>query len=216
MRISCTVVWMVLFFLPFSLGCGDDLELGTNTKESALRIGRGESSLRFGAQSSGGVSGTRPIEDTTVSGNIFNLRPPTFRPILVFVFVDLRDPGTFQDFSDAEVAIVEEDRTFRASHLAAGSLTVVFLLDQAGTNQDGTIDPGDPIAIFQDPGGQLKNLSAASEIILTDIDMSFNFEAPESGTATVQSEANILVTQQALPFPAPSPPLSTSPAGPPP
>jgi hypothetical protein len=214
MRISCTVVWAVCFFLPFSLGCGDDLELGT--KGSTLRIGRGESSLRFGAQSGGGVSGTRPIEDTTVSGNIFNLRPPTFRPILVFVFVDLRDPGIFQDFSDAEVAIVEEDRTFHVTHLAAGSLTVVFLLDQAGANQDGTINPGDPIAIFQDPDGQLKNLSATSEVVLTDIDISFNLEAPESGVATVQSEANIIVTQKALLLPSPSPPLSTSPAGPPP
>jgi hypothetical protein len=213
MCISRTVVWVVLFFLPFSLGCGDDLELGTNTKESSLRIGRGESSLRFGVQSSGGLSGTRPIEDATVLGNIFNLRPPTFRPIIVFVFVDLRDPGTFQDFRDAEVGLVEDDRTFRVSHLAAGSLTVVFLLDQAGTNQDGTIDPGDQIAIFQDPGGQLKNLSATSEVILSDVDVTFTPEAPENGIATVQSEANIFVTQKKLPSPSsldPPPTSSTS------
>lgn len=205
MSIHRHVVWAVFLFLCVSCGCGDDLEF----KDGTLRIGKSESSLRFGAQSGGGVSGTRPIEDATVTGNIFNLRPPTFRPIVVFVFVDLRDPGTFQEFNDAEVAIVEADRTFRVSHLAAGSLTVVFLLDQAGTNQDGTIDPGDPVAIFQDPGGQLNNLSATSEVILADIDITFNLEVPEGGIATVQSEANILVLPKAVPPPLPPPPSSS-------
>ena len=60
----------------------------------------------------------------------------------------------------------------------------------------GTIDPGDPIAIFQDPTGRLQNLSAQSEIILEDVDVAFNLTAPETGVATVQSEANIIVMQQ--------------------
>lgn len=208
------VVWVVLFFL--CCGCGNDLELGTSREDGTLRVGGEDPALRFGARGGGGRSGTRPVEDTTVTGNIFNARPSSFRPLVVFVFVDLRDPGTFQDFRDAEVAVVEDDRTFHVPHLAAGSLTVVFLLDQAGANQDGTIDPGDPIAIFQDPGGRLHNLSAGSEVVLADVDVAFNLDAPEGGIATVGSDANILVTQKPPPaLPHRQPPLP-SPAGPPP
>jgi hypothetical protein len=179
-----------------NIACGNDLEFGTNKKDG-LRIGKGgESSLRFGAKTGGGQSGSRRVEETVVQGNIFNLRPATARPLLVFVFVDLRDPGTFQDFRDAEVGIVEDDRSFTVAHLAAGDLTIVFLLDQVGVNQDGTIDPGDPIAVFQDPAGRLKSLSASTEVTLEDVDISFNLAAPESGTAAVRSEGNILVQQE--------------------
>jgi hypothetical protein len=169
--------------------------LGTNKKES-LRFGRGdESPLRFGGRSGGGVSRTRRVEETTVEGNIFNLRPATSRPIVVFAFIDLRDPGTFQEFRDAEVSTLKDDRTFAVDHLAAGDLTMVFLLDEAGVNQDGTIDPGDPIAVFQDTAGRLKNLSADTEVILEDVDLTFNLASPHVGVATVQSEANIIVSQ---------------------
>jgi len=164
--------------------------------EGNLRVGKGETSLHFGSQSGGGRSGTRQVENSIVRGNVFNLRPATTRPVLVFVFVDLKDPGTFQDFRDAEVASLKEDRSFVVSHLAGGDLTVVLLLDQGGVNQDGTIDPGDPIAIFQDPSGRLQNLPAAVDVLLEDVDVSFNLTAPDTGVATVQSEANIIVAQQ--------------------
>lgn len=85
------------------LGCGEDLELGTSKKDGALQIGKGGQSLQVGAQSGGGRSGSRRIEDIMVRGNVFNLRPATFRPLAAFVFVDLRDPDTFQEFADAIV-----------------------------------------------------------------------------------------------------------------
>ena len=188
--------FLVVVLSCLSIACGSDLELGTNKKDG-LRIGKGEESpLRFGAKTGGGQSGSRRVEETVVQGNIFNLRPATARPILVFVFVDLRDPGTFQDFRDAEVGIVGDDRSFTVPHLAAGELTIIFLLDQVGVNQDGTIDPGDPIAVFQDASGRLKNLSASTEVALEDVDLHFNFSPPNAGTATVRSEANIIVTQE--------------------
>jgi hypothetical protein len=188
-------VWALTLLCFCVAYCGDDLEIG-GQKEGNLRVGKGDTSLHFGAQSGGGQSGARQIENTIVRGNIFNLRPVTTRPILVFVFVDLKDFGTFQDFRDAEVAPLREDRAFLVPHLAAGDLTVVLLLDQGGVNQDGTIDAGDPIAVFQDPAGRLQNVSAAAEVILEDVDVSFNLGAPETGVAAVRSEANIIVTQQ--------------------
>jgi len=187
---------VLLSFLFLSCG-GDDLQIGTSDK-AGLRLGKGSENLQFGVRSGGGKSGSRTVENTVVRGNIFNLRPATTRPIVAFVFVDLRDPGTFQDYSDAEVSVVgevKEDRTFTVPHLAAGDLTVVFLLDQAGVNQDGTIDPGDPIAIFQDTTGRLKNLSGNTEVMLEDVDVTFDLAAPSTGTAVVRSEANILVSQ---------------------
>ncbi|MGE0684841.1 MAG: hypothetical protein AB7P69_28515 [Candidatus Binatia bacterium] len=188
-------VWALALLCFLVMHCGDDLEVGEK-KEGNLRVGKGDTSLHLGARSGGGKSGTRQIENTIVRGNIFNLRPVTTRPVLVFVFVDLKDFGTFQDFRDAEVAPLREDRSFLVPHLAAGDLTVVLLLDQGGANQDGTIDAGDPIAVFQDPTGRLQNLSAETETILEGVDVSFNLSAPETGIATVRSEANIIVTQQ--------------------
>jgi hypothetical protein len=188
-------VWTLVLLCLCAVHCGDDLEIG-GKQEGNLRVGKGETSLHFGARSGGGKSGTRQIENTIVRGNIFNLRPVTTRPVLVFVFVDLKDFGVFQDFRDAEVASLREDRSFLVPHLAAGDLTVVLLLDQGGVNQDGTIDAGDPIAVFQDPGGRLQNLSAETEVVLEDVDVSFNLSAPETGIATVRSEANIIVAQQ--------------------
>jgi len=206
--ISFAAVWLAAALgcclIP---GCGDDLEIGTGDKGGILRFGNDDQPLHFGAKSGGGKSGSRPVEDTTVHGNIFNLRPATSRPIVAFVFVNLRDPGTFQDFDDAEVGTVVRDRTFRVTHLAAGDLTVVFLLDQAGVNQDGTIDPGDPVAVFQDPQSILHNLSANTEVTLEDVDLTFNLSAPDTGTATVQSDANIIVMQRFPPPESPSEPL---------
>ena len=187
-------IWGWVLLCGLMISCGSDLEIG-GEKDGNLRVGKGETSLHFGANSGGGKSGTRPVEDTVVRGNIFNLRPATVRPVLVFVYVDLKDFGTFQVFRDAEVAPVREDRSFFVSNLAEGNLTVVLLLDEGGSNQDGTIDAGDPIALFQDMAGRLQNLSAKSEVILEDVDVAFDLNAPDAGVATVQSEANIIVAQ---------------------
>jgi hypothetical protein len=195
MNVSGVRMWACALLCLAAASCGDDLEIG-GKREGNLRVGKGESTLRFGAQSGGGKSGTRVVEDATVRGNLFNIRPATTRPVVVFVFVDLKDPGAFQDFRDAEVAVVKEDRSFIVPHLAAGDFTIVFLLDQAGVNQDGTIDPGDPIAFFQDPAGRLRNLSAEADVVLEDVDISFNPSAPETGIATVRSEGNIMITQK--------------------
>ena len=196
----------VLCLLCLGTGCGDnDLEFGSG-KNDTLQFGRGGSNLSsLNPGSGGGQSGSRDIENSILRGNVFNVQPANQRPIIVFAFVDLQDTDsvqTFQTFKDAEVSSLEEDRTFRVANLAAGSLTVVFLLDGAGVNQDGTIDPGDPIAVFQDPSGLLRNLSANTEVTLQDVDLLFRLNAPDSGAATVKTEANIIVTQGASSSPA--------------
>lgn len=186
------VIWLIC------AACGDDADLGPDRTGSPLRIGADEPSLRFGtgSESGGGVSGTRQIEDTVIHGNIFNVRPATARPIFAFAYVNLRDPVRFLEFDDAEIALVQADQTFTIENLAAGDLTLVFLLDEVGVNQDGTIDDGDPIAIFQDPNATLASISANTEVSVEDIDVNFDLDDPRAGTARVESESNIIVSQR--------------------
>ena len=141
------VMWLLC------VACREDADLGTDRTENPLRIGADEPSLHFGtgSESGGRVSGTWQIEDTVIHGNIFNMRPATARPVFVFAYVNLRDPLRFLEFDDAEVALVQEDQTFTIGNLAAGDLTLVFLLDGVGVDQDGTIEEDDPIAFLQDP-----------------------------------------------------------------
>ena len=189
----------VCLSLCFTLvACGDDADLGTSRTDNSLRIGGDDPSLSLGtgSESGGGASGTRPIEESLVFGNIFNLRPATARPIFVFAFVNLRDQVNFLDFDDVEISRVHADQTFGVPNLASGDLSVVFLLDEAGVNQDGTINPGDPIAVFQDPNGTLRGLSAQTQVTLEDIDLEFDLDSPRDGIAQVQTEANIIVTQR--------------------
>ena len=178
--------------------CGDDSDLGTSRTDDGLRIGSDGPSLRLGtgSETGGSVSDTRQIEETVVIGNIFNIRPATARPIFAFAFINLRDPTHFRDYDDAEVIQVPADRAFLIPNLASGSLTLVFLLDEVGVNLDGSINVSDPIAVFEDPNGTLHNLSARTQVELVDIDVNFDLEHTNAGTAQVQSAANIIITQR--------------------
>ncbi len=178
--------------------CGDRTDLGPGRTENPLRIGADKPSLNFGtgSESRDGVSGTPQIEDTVIHGNIFKLRPATARPIFAFAYVNLRDPIRFLEFDDAEVALVQADQTFTSGNPAVGDLTLVFLLDKVGMNQDGTINDGDPIAIFQDPNATLECISANTEVSVEDIDVRFDPGYPRAGTERVESESNIIVTQR--------------------
>lgn len=186
------VIWLIC------VAYGDDADLGPDRTDNPLRIGADEPSLRFGtgSESGGGVSGTRQIEDTVIHGNIFNVRPATARPIFAFAYVNLRDPVRFLEFDDAEIALVQADQTFTIENLAAGDLTLVFLLDEGGVNQDGTIDDGDPIAIFQDPNATLASISANTEVSVEDIDVNFDLDDPRAGIARVESESSTIVSQR--------------------
>ena len=84
----------------------------------------------------------------------------------------------------------------KIKHTVTTILTLVFLLDKVGANQDGTINDGDPIAIFQDPNATLESISANTEISVEDINVSLDLDDPRAGTARVESESNIIVTQR--------------------
>src|SRR5882672_11176176 len=87
---------------------------------------------------------------TPRSAAIFSISVPQRRDQSWCSFLSIsKTRGRVRIFRIQKSRSSKEDRSFVVSHVAAGDLTVVFLLDQARVNQDGAIDPGDPIAIFQ-------------------------------------------------------------------
>lgn len=119
----------------------------------------------------------------TVAGNLRDVSPVTSRDIVVFVYrIDDDDPSDRcpcpPDPSSSSVGkaqLLESGTTeFSLSGLDSGSFGVVFLLDNAGNSADGTIDPGDPIAILDDPDCDLEDVRGDITITLEDVDVAFS------------------------------------------
>ena len=112
-----------------------------------------------------------------VTGNIRDLNPQIAgADLVVFVFTDLVDDGTFQTFTKQRSVAIASDADpfeFTVTQVESGDLTVVFLQDDVG-NPDGTIDPGDPIATLADSDNVLDDVRKGENIEITDIDVDFN------------------------------------------
>lgn len=113
----------------------------------------------------------------TVKGTFDDILPVTTRDIVIFIFTNLRDPGTFQEFDSGEVVVVKNGTIeFSMEQVESGDLTVVFLLDNPGTEADGQIDEGDPVAILDDPDKELEDTRSGLTIEIDDIDINFTDE----------------------------------------
>jgi hypothetical protein len=107
----------------------------------------------------GGGGGGGPTAN--VAGEIAATEPEdSGREILVFVYQlgntenpDCEFPLLPDDSTPYKYAIVDPGETvFQVPNSKIGRLVVVFLLDGEGQDADGQIDPGDPIAVLNDPG----------------------------------------------------------------
>lgn len=144
--------------------------------------GCGERTLEFG----GDRDDTKTV--IIVRGNIDDVVPVSTRDIVVFVFTNLRDPGTFADFDDGEIAVIESGSSeFTVSDVDSGDITIVFLLDEAGNDADGQIDPGDPIATLLDPDDELDDVRSGLVVEATNIDI--NFTDAEAGNLPAPGDA---------------------------
>jgi len=127
-----------------------------------------EGTLEFG--------GEREDETDTivVRGDIDDITPQNaVAEIVVFVFTDLEDPGTFSKFAKQRSAILAPDSTeFTIEKIGSGDLTVVFLQDH-GANPDGSIDEGDPFAILKDPDEVLDSVRNGQTFTANKIDIDF-------------------------------------------
>ncbi len=145
----------------------------------------GEGTLIFG-----GTPGSN--DSITVTGTINNVVPPNAaRDIVVFVFTNLGDPGTFASFDDAEsVVVAASSSSFSVTGVSRGDLTVVFLLDDV--TPDGSIDSGDFYATLDDPNGVLDTVAGGRQVEIDQIDITF--EADADGGSAVADTIRITTT----------------------
>jgi hypothetical protein len=125
-----------------------------------------------------------------VKGNIFEINKQTAgADLVIFVFTDLIDDGTFDTFAKQRSVAIASDASpmeFTIDQVEPGDLTVAFLLDSAD-EPDGTIDPGDEFAILDDPDEVLEDVRNAENIRITDIRINIT-----EGTATAESIRSVL------------------------
>jgi hypothetical protein len=135
-----------------------------------------------------------------VEGNVDEVLPaPGDRDIVVFVFT-LRDP--LPDCSEPELPeegtqyqsrILQPGETvFDVQNAKAGSIVVAFLLDNPGRDADAEIDPGDPVAILEDPNCVMDDVPNKYIVNAADVDINFTLTNPVDFPAAGRAEANPL------------------------
>lgn len=86
--------------------------------------------------------------------------------LLVFVYVNLPPDVTPAAAEPTSVAGVALDRRFALGEVPPGNVTVLVLVDNGN---DGAIDPGDPIALLNDPEHRLSGLQAGDQVTIRDL-----------------------------------------------
>lgn len=133
-----------------------------------------------------GGGGGGPTMD--VRGNIADVLPSgTDRKIVVFVFTtkdeqpDCEHPVLMEDRSQFQSRSLDPGETeFEVRNAKAGHISVVFLLDEAGKDADARIDPGDPIAVLDDPDCVMDDVPNKYILFAEDVKLNFTL-APEVG-----------------------------------
>jgi hypothetical protein len=131
-----------------------------------------------------------------VMGNISAVNPDlTDRDLVVFVYrvkddpADCRTPELPEDENNYEQKEVLEDgaRTFELDKVKTGRLVIAFLLDEEGRDADGRIDPGDPVAVLNDPDCILDDVPNKYVVEALDVRINFGLDdvvgMPEPGRA---------------------------------
>lgn len=119
----------------------------------------------------------------TFKGNLDSVTPVTSRDIVVFVYTIDDDDDTdrcpcppLPDLTyEGKAAVLSSGETeFSISGLKPDKFGVVFLLDKAGDQADGEINPGDEIAILDDDDCRLEDVPGNVTVTLNDIDIDFS------------------------------------------
>jgi len=135
-----------------------------------LCLGCGDGTVRL-------IDNDNNTPDTIVlEGDLRDINPQVAGAnTVVFVYTDLEDPGTFTVFAkqrSVAVPSTSDPMEFRVTQVESGDLTVVFLQDHVG-DPDGTINPGDPYAILDDPENILANARNGEVIRVSGVDIDF-------------------------------------------
>ncbi|MFN2425864.1 MAG: hypothetical protein ABR587_05405 [Candidatus Binatia bacterium] len=118
-----------------------------------------------------------------VGGDIAAVLPDdTGRDIIVFVYQlgdveneDCEEPELPDDSTRYKFEILEAgETTFTVPNSRIGRLVVAFLLDGEGRDADGRIDPGDPVAVLNDPGCVLDDVPENYVVDIADTRINFS------------------------------------------
>ncbi|MFN2376344.1 MAG: hypothetical protein ABR538_07385 [Candidatus Binatia bacterium] len=149
------------------------------------------------------------LATVTFQGNIDDVSPVTSRDIVVFVYTIDDDsdrcpcpPDPSASLTGKAAVLASGETEFTLSGLRSGAFGVVFLLDNAGDNADGEINPGDPIAVLDDIDCELDDIPGKRTVTLDDVDIAFSSAAAgdctgDSGNPPVAGRARAdRITQQ--------------------
>jgi hypothetical protein len=161
------------------------------------------SAAMLGGTGCGGIyggGGGGPTID--VRGNIADVLPAgTDRDIVVFVYTndnddpqpDCENPVLPEEGTQFQWRTIEPGTTeFDVRNAKAGSITVVFLLDEEGKDADQRIDAGDPIAILNDPDCVMDDVPNKYIVYAEDVDINFGLTTPSNFPAPGRAEADDL------------------------
>ena len=137
--------------------------------------------LLHGAGCGGIYGGGGGGSKADVMGNILASTPAIAgRNVVVFVFRQKDEPA------DCEIPVLPEDGTpyesielkdgetaFELNNVKTGRLVIALLLDEEGKDADGRIDPGDPVAVLNDPDCILDDVP--DDYIAEALDVRINF-----------------------------------------
>jgi len=134
----------------------------------------------------------------TVTGNIASSSPFTSPPnINVVICVGFDPDQGVQNCPDTFLTVPSVEGSFTRSSVDPGALTVFFWVD---ADDNGMIDPTDPLAQLADPEGQLSGVAAGQTATLGNVRIQFL-----DGSAT----ATITVGQTPTPTPSAAQPTPT-------
>lgn len=132
----------------------------------------------------------------TVTGTIVSTSPLTSpSSINVLICVGLPAGGSPEDCDLSFLTTPSVEGTFTRNNVEEGSETIFFWVDE---NQNGTIEPDDPIAKLDDVEGQLENVRSGQTVTLSNVRILF-LEGTASATITVST----------TPTPTPTAPQAT-------
>lgn len=138
----------------------------------------GGGTVTFGGGGDGGNT-----KKVIIKGNIRDVSPVSSNDIVVFAYKLPDDDTTDRcpcppDPSDSTVGkaqvLPDGSLDIALPGVDVGTIGVIFLLDNPGIYADGTIDPGDPVAILDDLNCRLENMEGNVTVTLTDVDISFS------------------------------------------
>jgi hypothetical protein len=136
----------------------------------------------------------------TVMGNVIAVHPGRFgRDLVVFVYrlkeqvPDCTTPELPDDNSPYWSETLKDGATtFDLNKVKAGRYVIAILLDNEGKDADGRIDPGDPVAVLNDPACLLDDVPNKYIVEAVDVRVNFGLDDEDGFPEPGRAEADLL------------------------